>query len=229
MLKYKTDSLEGIDEAHHGLYSEAESGGYVLKVEGAVGTDKFNEVNQRAIENADEARRRRKAVEKWQELGESPDAVREAMNAKGNPDVDHEAVVAQIKADYEAKLNVATGEISAMRSGQAQSQFKAELAKAGFHPEVIDDIAAGSAGRLSFDDEGSLRIMAPDGSKPMAGSGSEGYATVSDLASELAAAKPSFLKDEGKRGGGKPAASNSGSTSGGNDRLSSILGDLPAS
>ena len=54
--------------------------------------------------------------------------------------------------------------------------------------------------------------MSPDLSKPLAGSGSDGYATVADLAKELAASEEGQLlvKDRGISGGGKPPASQGG-------------------
>lgn len=234
MLKYKRENLEGVDEAHHDLYQEAEGGGFVLKVEGVVPQSKYDELSKSSVKNSTEASRRRQTVERIiEKLGaENAEGIDTAIDAlkssKSKPNEDHEAVVAQLKSEYETKLQEVTGQVSKMRSGEAQSNFKAELAKANFHPEVIDDIAAGSAGRLKFDEGGNLRIMAADGSEPMAGSGAGGFATITDLANELAAAKPSFLKDEGKGGGGKPPATQSGSTSG-NSRISEILKDLPVS
>ena len=52
--------------------------------------------------------------------------------------------------------------------------------------------------------------MAPDGKTPMIGGGSNGGATLADLARELAAAIPNLMADKGQGGGGKPAGSSGG-------------------
>lgn len=207
-LKYSVETLDSLDEALHSFYKQTDDG-FVLQVEGAVPETKFQEINQRLVDANEEAMRRRKAVEKWRELGESPDAVREMLEAKGKPGKDQEEVVAQLKSQYEAETQALRGEITNMRMGAAKSQFTAQLAEVGFHPEVIADIAAGAMGRLNIDENGQVRILSADG-KPLAGSGSDGYATLADLAKELAAAKPSFLVDRGTGGGGKPPASKGG-------------------
>lgn len=205
-LKFSVESLEGIEESLHSLYSEAD-GVFTLNVEGVVPEAKFTELNQKLVDANEEAMRRRKTVEKWQKLGESPDAVRALLEGKGAGD--HEALIAQIKEQHSAEITGLRSEIQNMRLGSAKSQFAANLAEAGFHPEVIGDIAAGAASRLNIDENGQLRILSAEG-KPLAGSGSDGYATLADLAKELAAAKPSFLVDKGVGGGGKPPASNGG-------------------
>jgi hypothetical protein len=91
----------------------------------------------------------------------------------------------------------------------ASSDLKAELAKAGFIAESIDDIASSAMGRLQFHEDGSAKIMTSDG-KPMIGSGADHGATLADLAKELAASKPYAVRDGGKGGGGKPPASTGG-------------------
>jgi DNA-binding transcriptional MerR regulator len=209
-LKYAVETLEGLDESLQSFYKETDNG-FVLQVDGIVPETKYQELNQKLVDANEEAMRRRKAIEKWRELGESPDAVREILDAKGKPGKDHEEVIAQIKNQYESEVTTLRGEITNMRMGAAKSQFTAHLAEVGFHPEVIGDIAAGAMGRLNIDENGQVRILSADG-KPLAGSGSDGYATLADLAKELAAAKPSFLTDKGVGGGGKPPASKGGDT-----------------
>jgi len=64
-------------------------------------------------------------------------------------------------------------------------------------------------GRLKFNDDGTAQVTTIDG-KPMIGSGADHGATLADLASELAKAKPYAVRDQGKGGGGKPAGSSGG-------------------
>jgi hypothetical protein len=217
-LKYQVESLEGIDETARGLYAEAGDGkGYVLQVEGVVSQSKFNEVNQRAVDAAEEARRRRATVERVTgKLGlETADGLDEALEAllskskaPAKPDPDQEAVVQQIKAQAEADKKALTDQLTGIRTDAAKSQFTAALMASGFGEKVADMIANSNMNRVQFDETGKMRIMQANGS-PLAGSGADGFATVGDLASELAAAMPELLTDQGKGGGGKPPASGS--------------------
>ena len=114
-----------------------------------------------------------------------------------------------MKSDYEGKLTGANDRISKMMQRGASSDLKAELAKAGFISESIDDIASSAMGRLKFTEDGTAQVMTSDG-KPMIGSGSDHGATLADLARELAASKSYAVRDAGKGGGGKPAGSQGG-------------------
>jgi hypothetical protein len=114
-----------------------------------------------------------------------------------------------MKTDYEGKLTGANDRISKMMQRGASSDLKAELAKAGFISESIDDIASSAMGRLKFTEDGTAQVMTSDG-KPMIGSGSDHGATLADLAKELATSKSYAVRDAGKGGGGKPAGSQGG-------------------
>jgi len=211
-LKYQTESLDELPEAVHEFYEEGENG-YTLKVEGVVPKSKFDEVNQRAVDAATEAKRRRGTVERVMgELGiddaSSLDDAIKALKAKGGKATeDQQAVIDQLKQQYEGKLNETQQKLSQVVQNGARSELKAALAAAKFHPEIVDDIAQTAMGRVQVDESGNLRIMQANNSGPLAGSGPDGFATFADLANELAAAKPSFLVDAGKGGGGKPPAS----------------------
>jgi len=122
---------------------------------------------------------------------------------------DAQAKLDAMKADYEGKLSEAQTRISKMHQRGASSDLKAELAKAGFIAEAIDDVANSSMMRIQFHEDGSAKIMTSDG-KPMIGSGADHGATLADLAKELAASKPYAVRDAGKGGGGKPAGSTGG-------------------
>ena len=230
-LKYQVESLEGIDETAQAFYKEAEGGkGYVLQVAGVVPESKFNEVNQKAVDAQEEARRRRATVERVTgKLGlETADGLDDALEAlinkkpNGKPDADQEAVIQQIKDAAKAREAELSGEVKKLKMGGAKDALKAAVLGANFHPEIADDITQTALGRVQLDDDGNLRIMSSNGG-PLAGSGADGFATFADLANELAAAKPSFLVDGGKGGGGKPPASG-GSGGGSSNPLSSIPG-----
>jgi len=133
----------------------------------------------------------------------------EKAKGSGKGADDAQAKLDAMAADYEGKLTGANDRISKMMQRSASSDLKAELAKAGFIAESIDDIASSAMGRLQFHEDGSAKIMTSDG-KPMIGSGADHGATLADLAKELAASKPYAVRDGGKGGGGKPPASTGG-------------------
>ncbi len=204
-LQYTVETLDGLDETVAKLYKEAD-GKYVMDVDGVVSASELTETKQKLVDATEEAVRRRKANEKWQALGESPDAVRELLESKSKPSADHEAIIDQLKKSSAEAIAAEKSKFKNVVSSAAKSELKAALAAAQFHPEIVDDITATAMSRVAVDDDGNVRIMSAEG-KPLAGSGREGYATYADLAKELAAAKPSFLVDGGKGGGGKPPAS----------------------
>jgi hypothetical protein len=128
-------------------------------------------------------------------------------NGKGSEDA--QAKLDAMKADHETQNTAKDARITKMMQRGASSDLKAELAKAGFISESIDDIASSAMSRLKFTEDGTAQVMTSDG-KPMIGSGSDHGATLADLAKELATSKSYAVRDAGKGGGGKPAGSQGG-------------------
>jgi hypothetical protein len=128
-------------------------------------------------------------------------------NGKGSEDA--QAKLDAMKADHDTQNTAKDARITKMMQRGASSDLKAELAKAGFISESIDDIASSAMGRLKFTEDGTAQVMTSDG-KPMIGSGSDHGATLADLAKELATSKSYAVRDAGKGGGGKPAGSQGG-------------------
>lgn len=141
----------------------------------------------------------------------------EAAKGTGKSAEEAQAKLDAIKEDYEGRLSERDQRITKMMQANASASLKAELAKAGFIAEAIDDIAATALGRLQFNDDGTPKVLTSDG-KPMIGSGADHGATLADLAKELATAKPYAVRDGGKGGGGKPPQSNGGTPSGSQKR-----------
>ena len=137
----------------------------------------------------------------------------EKAKGSGKGAEDAQAKLDAMAKDYEGKLTGANERIQKMMQRTATSDLKAELAKAGFIAEAIDDIASTAMGRLQFNEDGTPKVLTQDG-KPMIGSGADHGATLADLAKELAEAKPYAVRDQGKGGGGKPAGSQGGTPSG---------------
>lgn len=212
-LKLEIESLEGVDENIAALYQEKD-GKYVLPVDGVVPKSDFEALNQKLVDANEENARRRRAVERWKELGESPEAVKELLSGKMTPSDDQERIISEIKNQYEGKLTEANGRIQQMMQKNAMADLKSQLAQQNIIPQGLEPITLMAQSRIAFDENGNLRIMSADGSKPLAGSGADGYATVADLAKELAASDMGqlFVRDAGQSGGGKPPASQNGKT-----------------
>lgn len=212
-IEYKLESLEGVDETLKSIYKEAEGGGFVLDVAGVVSQDKFAEARQNAVDNATEAQRRRKTVERItaklgiEDAGGLDDALDALMRkGSGKPDADQEAIISQLRQEYEGKLSAKDKALSAIKLDGARAGFQAELSAAGFPAKAAEMFASANMNRVQLDEGGEIRIMSDKGT-PLAGSGADGFATLGDLSKELAAAMPEFLVDKGKGGGGKPPAS----------------------
>lgn len=210
-LKLEIESLEGLDENVASLYQERD-GRFVLPIDGVVAKDQFDALNQKLVDANEENARRRRAVERWRELGESPEAVKELLSGKAKPNEDQERIVSELKNNYEGKLKEANGRIQEMVKKSVLSDLRSELMQQNITPQGFDPLVLVAQNRIAFDENGNPRIMSVDGSKPLAGSGADGYATIGDLAKELAASDMGqlFVKDSGQSGGGKPPASQNG-------------------
>ncbi len=162
----------------------------------------ITEINQKLVDANEEAMRRRKANDRLKQ---------ELEQAKQTPpaETSNEEVVAQLKAQYETQLN----DERSKRQQLVQKNALSELGAALLHENIISagvaPLSLMAQSRIGFDENGNIRIMSADGSKPLAGSGSDGYATIGDLATELAASDTGqhFTRDAGVSGGGKPPAS----------------------
>lgn len=219
MLKYQVESLEGINETAQAFYKEQDGGGYVLQVEGVVSQAKYDQLNQAKIDSDTEAKRRRGTVERAlrgleiESADELDSAIEALKSGKGKASKEHEEIIAQIKAEAEKRVSEADKRFRSVLMNGAVAETRSALQSAGFPAKVADMLAKTSQNRLSVDDDGNVRIIAENGN-PLAGSGSDGYATYADLAKELAAAMPELLIDAGKGGGGKPPASSGSGKSG---------------
>ena len=136
------------------------------------------------------------------EIQATIDALTEKAKGNGKGADDAQAKLDAMSLDYEGKLTASNDRINKMMTSGAQSDLKAELAKAGFVSEAIDDIANSAMGRLQFNEDGSPKVMTFDG-KPMIGNGADHGATLADLAKELAASKPYAVRADNISGGGK--------------------------
>jgi len=167
----------------------------------------LKETNQKLVDSNEEAMRRRKANERLK-------SEVEALQNKPveQPDTSNEEIIAQIKSQYEEKLNAERTVRQDLVHRNAMAELKSQLATQNIVADGLEPLSLMAKERIGFDENGNIRIMSADKSKPLAGSGSDGYATVADLAKELAASGTGqlFVKDGGVSGGGKPPASSGG-------------------
>ena len=167
----------------------------------------LKETNQKLVDSNEEAMRRRKTNERLklevETLQNKP--VEQADNS-------NEAIIAQIKSQYEEKLQAEQSIRQDLVKRNAMNELKSELAGENIVSDGLEPLSLLAKERIGFDENGNIRIMSSDKSKPLAGSGGDGYATIADLAKELAASETGqhFIKDGGVSGGGKPPASQGG-------------------
>lgn len=202
-MEITLDSADGVPAGIKSLVSEAD-GKFTLDLTKLAPSSELEKFKGKALTAEQEAIDRRKALEGWKALGESPDAVKQALAAKGKPDADQEAIIEQMKADHAAKLADKDSALQNLMRSNATESLKAELAKAGVVPEGIDLLAGFASPRIQFNEDGTAKVLSDDGKTPMIGSGPNGGATLADLAGKLAETIPHLVKDGGKGGGGKP-------------------------
>lgn len=174
----------------------------------------------------------RENAQAWSKFGKPEDVAKKIsdLEAKssgtGKGAEEAQAKLDAMKGEYEGKLSERDTRLQKLMRDNAGEKMRVELAKAGFIPEAIDDIAATALARLQFNDDGSPKVLTADG-KPMIGSGADHGATLSDLAKELATAKPYAVQDQGKGGSGKQPGTNGGTPAGKTVRASELESMTP--
>jgi hypothetical protein len=157
----------------------------------------------------------RDSVSQYAKLGK-PDEIQsriaeltEKAKGTGKGAEDAQAKLDAMEQKYSGEISARDERINKMMQRNALSELKAELGKAGFIAEAIDDIALTALNRVQYDEDGAPQVVTPDG-KAMIGSGANHGATLADLAKELAGTKAYAVRDAGKSGGGKPTGSSGG-------------------
>lgn len=212
-LKLTVDSLDGIDTAHHALYTEKD-GKFHLDVDGVEDTAGLKS----ALERERKANRESAAkIKKWEALGKSDEEIAQLLadheeserkKAEGEGDFNkvlkqHQDKWTKEKADLEAELTAAR---ASERGAIIGTSVMAALTKAGATEEGIDLLPDRLASRITFetvDGKRVLKIMQADGETPLAGTGKDGLATFDDLVKEAVGKWPSLFKGSGNSGSGK--------------------------
>ena len=202
------DSLDGLSEDVRSHYVERD-GRHHLDVSGMVPKSDLERLQQDLVDTREEAARRRRSLERWRELGESPEAVRGLMSPESKAGretiAQHKELVESLKADHERQMGEMRARMEGLQLEGARRDLQAALAERSIMPAGLPVLAKFAADRIRLDADGAVRVYSEDGQRPMAGSGSDGYATVADLAGELAASDAGrhFLRSSQQGGGGR--------------------------
>lgn len=152
-LKFKLDSIDDLDEGTQGLYKEAEGGGFVLNVEGAVSRERHNEFvnnNKRLFkENEELAEFKTKA----QELQEQLDQVGQAGKQK---ETDLTTRVSTLEQLVEKERQEKAAAQEALNNSKKNAQIGKALKGAGVRDAAIDDATALASGEWTFAEDGTL-------------------------------------------------------------------------
>lgn len=213
-LQLIADSLDTLPEAVRSFYEEAD-GKFRLKVEGLEDTGGLKS----ALKAEREAKKElEKKVRKWESLGKSDEEIA-ALLAKQESDAekaarekgDFDSVLAQHKSKWERERDALLAERDALAASERRATvgntLTSALAKAGATEEGLELLTDRLEKRIKSETvEGKRlhRVMAADGVTPLAGSASDGFATLDDLVGEAMKKWPSLFKARGNGGSGTP-------------------------
>lgn len=221
-LELIVDDINSVPEAFRGEYTEKD-GKFQLAVTGLEKTYVPRDALTRAN---NEAATRRHALTAWETAvaGKSVEEVQTLIAdfdsgkiKKGKSNEEFDALLAQHKTVAEQKINALATErdsaFGAARKAIVDGELKGALATAkatktglAMLPKILGDRI-----ELKFENgEPVKRILAPDGKNPMAGTGSDGYATLDDLMKDVVKTFPDLFEGSGAGGGGAPAKNGGG-------------------
>lgn len=226
-LKFAVDSLDVVDEPFRPLYAEKD-GKFVLSVEDIPHPDnsEVERLAAKARKAETEAISHRKQLEKWKATGKTPDEVAEILKAaeeaelkKAQESGDHATILKQHQEKWAKREAELAEELNAARASERGAvvgeRVMGALGKEGATEEGIDLLPERLATRIKFetkDGKRILKIMQADGETPMAGSGTDGIATIDDLVKEAKQKWPSLFKGSGASGSGTRPGNNGGAS-----------------
>jgi len=218
-LPILADTLDAIPEAAHTFY-EVSDGKYKLKVEGLEDT-----AGLKSALTAERTAKKEfeKAAKRWQGLDfdEIQTILREREDAKlktAKETGDFDTILNQHKSKWQQELDALKAERDALaaaeRAATVGNTLVNALAKAGVTEEGLELLQDRLARRIkseTADGKRLHRVMAADGVTPLAGSASDGFATLDDLVGEARNTYPSLFKGTGAGGSGTPPSKVAGS------------------
>jgi DNA-binding transcriptional MerR regulator len=213
------DSLDGVDEALHGFYTQGEDGKFHLEDVTALRNSMKHAKTER-----DEARRKAASVAKWEKLGKSPDEIQALLEAQAAKEEeaarkagDFDSILNQHKTAWEGEKSQLTGQVdfwqNKYKNAELSYALTSELSKAEVTTEGLEVLPRILKERVKFEVEGDkvhIKILAADGATPMAGGGADGQATFADLVKDAKTKYPSLFKGSGQGGSGASDTGGSG-------------------
>lgn len=206
MLKYKIDSLDGVDKSLQSFYEEKD-GGYVLKVEGIDdgaelkrAKDHEKRARQQAEKERDELRSQFQAIEEERDnllKGSVPKSNLEALENS------YKTKISKLEQQYGEKVGSLTGSINSMLVDNVAQSLARELAVDGSDAVLMPHIKT----RLAAEErEGKFTTVIKDAD------GNPSALTIDDLKTEFRnnAAFAPLLVASKATGGGASQSKNSG-------------------
>jgi hypothetical protein len=217
-LQMVVDTVDALPEAVRSFYEEAD-GKFRLKVEGLEDTGGLKSAlaaERKAREAAERAAKEfaglnPKDIRKL--LADRDAAAEAAAREKG----DFDAVLAQHRAKWEKEKADILAERDTLEASERQATVGTKLVQALVKADVTEEGLELLSDRLakrikSETSEGKRlhRVMSDDGVTPLAGSASDGFATLDDLVSEAVKKWPALFKARGAGGSGTPPNKSAG-------------------
>lgn len=179
-LKFKLDTLEGLDAAIATLYEQGADGAYYLSVDGAVGKDKLDEFRNNNVKLLKDLEKFKDVdPAKYQELlALAKKQEEKKLIDAGEIDKVVEQRVGEMKSTYESQLKTLTEQ-----SSVAQRQLESLLidnavrdaaVKSGVQPTAVDDVLLRAKATFKIKDGNAVPVDAQgnvvygkDGTTPM--------------------------------------------------------------
>lgn len=214
-LKYTLDSLDGIDEALHPLYTES-GGKFVLAVEGAVPKERLDEFrtnNVNLAKERDALAERFKDIDpdKFRELSEKDAKIREKkLLDSGKVDEIVAERVSALKADsqkqLDALMNDKTSLTRQLEGLVVDGAIRDAASKVGVRSTAVEDVLLRGRAVFKLNDG---KAAAMDGDKLIYGKNSEPMG-IDEWVGGLAERAPHLF--EASTGGGAPPPKTGGAT-----------------
>lgn len=223
-LKFEVDTLEGVEEAMHGLYAKGEDGKFRLSVEGLPEPE-----DNSGLKSALEAERKKaKSASRWDKLGKTPEEIQEildreaqAAEEKQKKAGEFDQIRQQDREKFATELAAKDKALAAMEASERgaiiENHLLSALVKAGATETGVALLPDQLAGRIKIESEDGkrvIKIMQVDGETLMAGSEKNGMASFEDLAKEAMTKFPDLFKSSRPGGGGTPPGGGAGGGSG---------------
>lgn len=215
-LPYTVETLDTVPESLRGEYTEKD-GKFHLNVEGLPEPEDTSGLKTALQKERGSRANLEKQIKAWQGIGKSPEEIADLISARDEDERkkaeaagDHQKILKQHQDQWAKREKELADELNAARSSERSAivgeRLLSALTRAGVTEEGTELLPDRLANRIKFetvDGKRVLKIMAADGETPMAGGGTDGSATLDDLAKEATTRYPSLFKGSGAGGGGK--------------------------